>query len=175
MDQSSTPGVSIRREEPSDYATVWQVVAAAFERPAEADLVAALRNQPDCFSLVAVLSGEVVGHILFTPVTFSESPVESRALGLGPVAVHPNQQGRGIGALLIREGLEECLRRRIDVVVLLGHPSYYPRFGFRPAAQYGIHFSAPVPEEAFMVLELHPGALAGYRGTVHYLPEFDGV
>ena len=176
--QSTDPmssAVSVRPEEPADKNTVWQVVSAAFERPAEADLVAALRNRPDCFSLVAVLAGKVVGHILFSPVTFSDAPAVSLALGLGPVAVDPAQQGRGIGALLIRTGLEECRSRNVDLVVLLGHPAYYPRFGFVPAVEFGIQYSATVPDDAFMVLELRPGALQEYHGTVHYLPEFDSV
>jgi putative acetyltransferase len=170
-----SPAVSIRPEGPADGSAVWQVISAAFEGPAEADLVAALRQHPDCFSLVAVLAGEVVGHIFFSPVTFTNAPAPSRALGLGPVAVDPAQQGRGIGALLIRTGLEECRSRNVDLVVLLGHPSYYPRFGFVPAVEFGIQYSAPVPDEAFMVLELRPGALQDYHGIVHYLPKFDGV
>lgn len=168
-------GVTIRPETPVDSDAVWQVLAAAFESRAEADLAAALRSRRDCFSLVAIVAGKVIGHILFSPVTFSYSPENAKALGLGPVAVHPGQQGRGIGALLIRAGLEECRQRGVDLVVVLGHPSYYPRFGFLPAARYGIHFNAPVPEEAFMVLEVRPGALNDYRGTAHYLPEFDNV
>ncbi len=96
-------------------------------------------------------------------------------LGLAPVAVLPEYQRLGIGAGLVRRGLEDCRRMGHNVVVLVGHPSYYPRFGFLPAGPLGLELPIPVPEEAFMALELTPGALNGVRGMVKHPTEFDEV
>jgi len=94
---------------------------------------------------------------------------------LGPVAVHPEHQRRGIGSALILAGLDICRVRGYDVAILLGHPAYYPRFGFRPAAPLGIRWEHDAPEEAFMVMELQAGALAGRQGIIRFRPEFEGV
>jgi putative acetyltransferase len=91
------------------------------------------------------------------------------------MAVLPSYQQRGIGSQLVREGLEQCRRVGHEVVVVLGHPHYYPRFGFAPAKSYGIEYEPNVPEEAFMVTELRAGALAGRRGKVKYQPEFSSA
>ena len=97
------------------------------------------------------------------------------ALALGPIAVRPERQRQGIGAALIRHALEEARRLGYTVVVLIGHPDYYPRFGFGPARARGLECAWPVPDEVFMVRELVPGTLAGVRGTVRYAPAFDAV
>jgi len=95
---------------------------------------------------------------------------------LTPMAVLPAHQRKGIGSQLVRVGLEACHRLGHDIVVVLGHPSYYPRFGFVPAKQRGIDCEFEVPDEAWMVLELREGVLAGRSGTVKYRPEFqEGV
>jgi putative acetyltransferase len=93
-------------------------------------------------------------------------------LGLAPVAVLPDYQRQGIGGVLIRHGIEECARLNCQAIVVLGHPEYYPRFGFIPANQKGLKCEYSVPDEAFMVLELECGALDGCSGTVKYRPEF---
>lgn len=91
------------------------------------------------------------------------------------MAVLPEFQKRGIGTLLVEAGLAECRKAQYDFVVVLGHPEYYPRFGFVPASRYGIKCEYPVPDEVFMLIELRAGALQGRHGIVKYEPEFDEV
>jgi putative acetyltransferase len=162
----------IRAETAEDIPAVRRVNELAFGQPDEADLVDALRAtaQPH-ISLVAVSDGRVVGHIFFSPVTLE---AQDSILGLAPMAVLPEYQRQGIGSRLVREGLKECQRIGCDVVVVLGHPEYYPRFGFVPASRKGLRCEYPVPDEVFMVAELKPNALTG-RGLVKYRPEFGGV
>ncbi|MGH9900227.1 MAG: GNAT family N-acetyltransferase, partial [Pyrinomonadaceae bacterium] len=166
----------VRPEGPEDFAAVRRVNEAAFGRPEEADLVDALRAAArPLLSLVAVENNRVVGHILFSPVAIESGESESArstALGLAPMAVLPEFQNRGVGSALVRRGLEECLRLGFPVVVVVGHPEYYPRFGFAPARPKGLDCEYPVPDEVFMVAELSPGALRGVRGVVKYRPEF---
>lgn len=166
----------IRAETLRDIPDVRRVNELAFGRPAEADLVDALRETAHpIISLVAELDDQVVGHILFSPVTIESEDESLEALGLAPVAVLPDYQNRGIGAALIRSGLAECRCIGHEIVIVLGHPSYYPRFGFVTASTVGIRCEFEVPAEAFMVAELTPGALQGRHGVVHYPPEFQGV
>ncbi len=163
----------LREERNLDQDAVRRVNEEAFGRDGEADLVDALRqNSPLHISLVAELDGEVVGHILFSPVTIESEADAFTALGLAPMAVLPQFQNQGIGSRLVREGLEKCREVGQYVVVVLGHPNYYPRFGFVPAKQKGLSCEYPVPDEAFMMTELEPGALAGRKGLVKYRPEF---
>lgn len=167
----------IRPEIPDDFPAVHDVNQQAFGRPDEAYLVEALRRGPGpAISLVAEADGRVVGHIFFSPVVLETPSGERRTLlGLAPMAVLPDYQGRGVGSALVRRGLEECVRAGHPVVAVLGHPGYYPRFGFRPSAAWGVTCAYDVREEAFMLAELEPGALAGLRGVVRYPPVFDGV
>jgi putative acetyltransferase len=166
----------VRAETPEDRAAVRRVNELAFDAAAEANLVDALReNGAAQVSLVAEEDGLVVGHILFSPVTVESPGCEWEAAGLGPMAVLPERQGRGVGSALAREGLKECLRLGRDVVFVLGHADFYPRFGFRTAGPLGITCEFPSPEENFMVAELRPGALAGRTGLVRYRPEFKNV
>jgi len=116
-----------------------------------------------------------VGHILFSPVTVQSDGASWGAMGLGPMAVLPEHQGKGIGSQLVEVGLEECRKTWYEVVVVLGHPEFYPRFGFEPSKPLGIRWEKDVPEEVFMVTELREGALAERGGVVKYLPEFDRV
>ncbi len=90
-------------------------------------------------SLVAEVGGEVVGHIFFSPVKVESADSAHDAIALGPMAVLPEFQGRGVGSRLVREGLEECLKQDHEVVFVLGHPEYYPRFGFEPTKVLGHH------------------------------------
>ena len=147
---------------------------AAFGQRVEADLVEALhRANVVVVSLVAELDGYIVGHILFSPV--SVDGTSTPLVGLGPMAVLPQFQRRGIGGLLIREGLERCRESGIEGTVVVGHPEYYPRFGFRPAHQFGLHCEYDVPPEVFMTLELVPGSLHHVTGLVRYHQAFANV
>jgi putative acetyltransferase len=126
-------------------------------------------------SLVAEMAGQVVAHALFTPVDVVEDEGSWTAVALGPVAVAPDHQKQGIGDQLIRAGLAMCHERGDDIVAVLGHPTYYPRFGFVPAVRYGIKSEYDVPDDVFMLIELREGALAGRRGIVNYQVEFNEV
>lgn len=167
--------VEVRAEAPGDYGAVREVIEVAFGRPDEASLVNALRDAGlPLVSLVAVVDGSVVGHVLFSHVSV-ESPTRHRgfsAFGLAPLAVLPAYGQRGIGSRLVREGIEECRRSGHDALFVLGDPAYYRRFGFTTAAARGLSCEFPAPDEAFMTMELRPGALDGARGLVKYRPEF---
>ena len=166
----------MRPERPEEQVAIRGVNTLAFGRPNEADLVDTLRErgQP-LVSLVAEEDGRIVGHIFFSPVIIESDTQAFPAFGLAPMAVLPERQRRGIGSQLVRRGLEECLRIGQPVVVVLGHPTYYPRFGFVPASRKGLYCEYAVPDEAFMVAELLPGILQGRTGVVKYLPEFAEV
>jgi putative acetyltransferase len=162
----------IRAERPEDTPLIRDVISAAFETAAEADLVDVLRQQArPIVSLVALERDAVVGHILFSSVTVS-SHQDVRMMGLAPLAVVPGRQRTGIGSELVRAGLEECRRLGFAGVVVLGHAAYYPRFGFAPASRFGLVSEYDVPDEVFMALELETGALRGKSGTVRYHPAF---
>ncbi|MBM4113029.1 MAG: N-acetyltransferase [Phycisphaerae bacterium] len=165
----------IRAELPSDLAAIRAVNEAAFASPAEADLVDTLRcESTPIVSLVGAENEIVVGHILFTPATLDGQP-RLRLMGLGPMAVAPSHQRRGIGSALVRAGIDACAAIGTEAVVVLGHPSFYPRFGFAPSHRFGIGCEFDAPPEVFMVLELAPRALHGVSGTVHYHAAFKGV
>lgn len=131
-----------------------------------------LRGAADPFlSLIAELDGEVVGHILFTPASLAGHPDVS-VLALAPMAVDPAHQNDGIGSRLVAAGLDRCGAEEAQAVVVLGHPDFYPRFGFVPADRLGIRFEAPVPRRAFMALELETGSLDAAGGVIRYHPAF---
>ncbi|MEG5171367.1 N-acetyltransferase [Microcoleus sp. B3-D7] len=165
--------MDIRTENPEDVEAVRNINIAAFGRENEANLVDRLRGIASTFSFVAVQSDRVVGHIFFSPVVVEGKCSRNLSiLGLAPVAVLPNYQRQGIGTLLIQHGLEECRRSGFQAVVVLGHPDFYPRFGFIPASRKSLGCEYDVPDEAFMVLELESGALEDCSGTVKYRSEF---
>jgi putative acetyltransferase len=122
-------------------------------------------------SLVAEVDGSVAGHIMFSPLYVDSPQGTVTSIGLGPVAVLPDLQGRGIGSALIEAGLGACRALGYDCVFVLGHRSYYPRFGFRPARQHGVIYEDG--RDSFMVVELIPGALDGLSGIARYGSEFD--
>jgi putative acetyltransferase len=163
----------IRAETRDDVAAIAALHRAAFGRPNEADLVARLRRtvQP-LVSLVALVGEQVVGHILFSPVTIDAAPAALRPMGLAPMAVLPILQRRGIGSALVRVGIDACRAAGAGAVVVLGHPTYYPRFGFVPAIRFGLCSEYDVAEDVFMAWELTPGSLAGIGGVVRYPPAF---
>ncbi len=162
----------IREEKPEDIAGIRAVVSAAFARPAEAAIIDVLRQRAEPFiSLVAEHEGEIVGHILFTPVTVAGTS-ESRMVALAPMAVAPLFQVRGVGGALVLTGFEHLRLKGITSVVVVGHPGYYPRFGFAPASTFGLRSEYNVPDDVFMACELDPGALHGVQGTISYHPAF---
>ena len=165
--------LTIRGEEAGDRGAVRRVNETAFEDADEADLVDKLRSAGAMtLSLLAVLNGDVVAHGVWSPVVVAPDSEDLRVLGLGPVAVQPEFQRQGVGTALVREGLRQCLNMGYAAVFVLGHPLYYPRFGFAIASGRGLRYEHDAPDEAFMVLELVDGALDGVKGTVHYGPEF---
>ena len=166
---------TIRPETAEDYDATHEVNALAFGREVESRLVEALRALPDFIaglSLVVVEASRVVGHILFSPFVIEMKDGAVPALTLAPLAVRPEFQNQGIGSQLVRDGLERCRTLGHRIVVVVGHPNYYPRFGFCPARARGLEAPFPVPDEAFMVLELVPGALDGVAGMVRFPPPF---
>jgi putative acetyltransferase len=165
----------IRPEQP-EAAAIRQVNEQAFGRPDEANLVDTLRRHGKAvLSLVGVERDRIVGHIFFSPVTIESDHHRISAVGLAPMAVVPKRQRRGIGSRLVRAGLDGCRNAGYTYVVVLGQPTYYPRFGFVPARQYGITSEYKVPDEAFMVLAWHGGMLRHRGGLARYEPEFREV
>src|SRR5919106_673706 len=151
------PSAAIRPEEARDSHAIRRVNELAFGGPIEANLVDALRDADAVIlSLVAEVAGSVVGHILFSAVTIETAAGEVTALGLAPMAVHPEHQHRRIGSQLVEEGLRELQRRGYEAVVVLGHPDYYPRFGFARASGFGLRCAIQCPDEAFIAIELRP-------------------
>ena len=170
---------TVRLERDSDAAEIAAVTRAAFGSAegageTEAALIEALRSRGKAVvSLVAMNDERVVGHVLFSEVTVeTENPV--RVLGLAPLGVHPDAQGRGLGSALVDRGLRECRSAGYDAVVVLGEPAYYRRFGFEPAGRYGLSNQYGA-DEGFMVLGLRPGALDDLTGIAMYEPEFAEV
>jgi putative acetyltransferase len=165
----------VREERQGDAERIRGVNLAAFETSTEADLVDALRRQATpLVSLVAEDDANVIGHILFSPVTLASDP-GLILMGLAPMAVVPSRQRQGVGSTLVREGLERCRQLNVAAVVVLGHPAYYPRFGFLPAVRLSLRSEYDVPDEAFMVRELRDGVLRGLSGTIRYHPVFGDV
>lgn len=167
--------VLIRTETTADFEAIRHVNRLAFGQDAEARLVDALRDGGYVrSSLVAEKAGEVVGHILFSDLPIiTEAGVHS-ALALAPMAVLPAFQREGIGSALVRRGLEVCRDQGHRIVIVLGHPQFYPKFGF--SAQLAEPLSSPFGGgEAWMARELVPGALAGVVGKVQYPTPFNEV
>jgi len=165
----------VREEREADWPDVRALLRAAFEQPGEGALVGALRGEAGVIALVAERAGTVLGHILFSPVAVEGPDGEWSAIGLGPMGVRPEFQGQGIGGALVEAGLAACREAGHDVCVVLGHPEYYPRFGFAPAPPLGVRCKWPVPDEVFMVAELSPRGLDGRTGLVRYHAAFDAV
>jgi len=147
----------VRAPKPKDFPAIHAVEAAAFGREDEALIVENVRAEgASLVELVAETDGEIVGHVLFSRMTTEPT---RRIAGLGPVGVRPDLQNRGYGEALCQAGIDTLRRMGADAVVVLGHPTYYPRFGFsREAAAQIASPYAHLP--AFMALELTPGALA---------------
>jgi putative acetyltransferase len=164
--------MNIRRETSNDVPKIRIINMTAFGSRTEADIVDVLRsNGPRAISLVAAEDATLLGHIMFSPVDVPEAP-DLQAMALGPMAVTPERQRTGVGSALVRAGLEECRRAGAAAVFVVGHPSYYPRFGFAMASTLGFRCEFDVADDAFMVSELAPGALLGRSGVVHFHKAF---
>jgi putative acetyltransferase len=169
------PMIEIRYEAPDDVPAIRCVHEQAFSGPAEAALVDRLREHGKvAVSLVAEEDGEVIGHVLFTPVTIDPSHPSFHGAGMAPLAVLPPYQHRGIGSHLVHAGLDACRRRGFKLAVVLGDPDYYPRFGFSRALVHGLENEYHA-DRAFMAMALENGALEPLCGTIRYQPEFNEI
>lgn len=155
---------------------VHALLLAAFGREAQARLVDRLRASGRIASaLVAEEKDRVLGHMVFSKIVADAEGGEVSALALAPLAVVPAFQRLGIGSALVSAGLEWCRLQRHSRVLVLGDPVYYARFGFEPAARFGLKCPFPADDENFMAIELEPGAFAKTSGTVRYGHEFDDL
>jgi len=168
--------IRILPERPEDHPAVRAVNLAAFGRDAEADCVDAIRAAcPEALSLVRRIGDEIVGQIFFSPVEIGGKRA-ARGMGLAPMAVLPEWQRQGIGTRLVEAGLAALREQGWPFVVVLGHPGFYPRFAFEPAAPLGrVCPWEGVPPEAFMVRALDPSVLEGVAGVVRLRSEFDAA
>jgi putative acetyltransferase len=175
--------VIIHHESPDDVAAIRAITIAAFLRDEEADLLDQLRADGDLMiSLVAEDGGVIVGHAAYSPGRIKLTGGGTVATAaLGPISVSPEVQKGGIGSALMERGFAECRAMGYDLMFLLGHPSYYPRFGFVRAKALGVRWGPDTsehPNPAWMVKELREGALTaalgGDTGVFHYAPAFDG-
>lgn len=167
--------MDIRAERPEDLPGIRAVNDAAFGGEDESRLVGRLRDDGLVIaSLVAVEYGEIVAHILFSDleVVSDDRSAAIRAAALAPMAVAPTHQRMGIGSELVRQGLDVCREKGVEAVVVMGHESYYPRFGF--SAQIAECFKSPFSGPFFMVLTLKQGVFDGFSGIVIY-PDAFGI
>lgn len=173
--------ITIRQEEQRDYPAVYNLIKAAFANMQESDhkehlLVERLHRSgafvPELSLIAETRDGKVIGYILLTEVEIASPEKKVLSLGLAPVAVLPEYQNRGIGSALIKEAHNRAVAAGYRSVVLLGHKDYYPRFGYKKAIDYDIHFPFDVPPEFCMVKELAPNSLNEVHGIVQYAPEF---
>lgn len=171
----------IRREEIQDYNEVFQLISDAFKDEKYTDhqeqfLVERLRKSPSFIpelSLVAELEQKIVGYILLTKIKIIGAEAEeTTSLALAPVAVLKAYQGKGIGGQLIRKAHEIAHELNYGSVILLGHATYYPKFGYKTTKDYGIKLPFDVPEENCMLIELKENALKNVHGIVEYPKEF---
>ena len=169
--------IIIRQEQHFDFSGISQLNQEAFGRTDESDLIRRLRREEayvPALSLVAEQESLLVGHIMFSKILIGG--VDVGAVALAPMAVLPQFQKNGIGSQLVNRGITLAKKQGYQAIVVLGHPGYYPKFGFIRASSKGIVCPyIDVPDEAFMVLELKDGALNGIRGVVTYSPAFETV
>lgn len=171
--------IVIRPETPEDFSAVYSLHAAAFGQENESRLVELLRKSEHYIpelSLVGLINGDIIGHILFTKLLIAaDNGQVFESLALAPISVLPVLQYSGVGSQLMRQGLLAAKELGYGSVIVLGHEHYYPKFGFEPASKWGITTGYEVPDINFMAIELQPGALNGVSGRVVYPPEFEQV
>lgn len=165
----------VRGEKAADYDTITEINRLAFGREDEANLVNAIRKTKSYefgFSLVAVKEDVILGHVLFSKGFITHRGRRFKCLVLGPIAVHPEHQRKGIGKALVNEGLERAKEVGFGAVVVVGDPAYYATFGFKPAVTMKLRTTLAVPDENFMAKEISRNALRGIIGTVMFPREF---
>jgi predicted N-acetyltransferase YhbS len=167
--------IKIRSEEKDDYNEIKKINELAFDQKNEGKLVDDLRKKPDfnhLLSLVAKIKGKIVGHILFYPIKIKNEKKEHIVLSLAPIAVHPDFQNLGIGSKLVKRGLETAKETGSAAVIVVGHPNYYPRFGFSPASKWNIKLPIECPYDVFLAIELKKNSLKGVSGLVEFPKEY---
>ncbi len=167
--------VSIRNERKNDYDEIRKINDLAFGQENEGKMIEALRKTSDfnsLLSLVAEIKDKIVGHILFYPIKIRNKAEKCTVLSLAPLAVHPEYQNQGIGDKLVKRGLEIAKELDFSIVIVVGHPKYYPRFGFTPARNWGIKLPFDVPDDVFLALELKENSLKNCSGIVEYPKEY---
>ena len=170
--------IAIRAETEKDYLKISEITTLVFGQNNESFLINKLRENSRFIpglSLVAEFNNEIIGYILFYPITINDGDHKHDSLALAPMSVHPEYQKMGVGGKLVKEGLSCARKMGFASVVVLGHPEYYPRFGFKIASTFGIKSPFEVPDNAFMVLELMDGTLTGVKGVVEYPKPFTEV
>lgn len=170
-----------RQEQPKDYLKTEALIEQSFRNEEMSDqqehfLVQRIRSSnafiPE-LSVVAVnQQDEIIGQILFSKITIENKDQATESLALAPVSIHPDYQKQGIGSMLMNRGLEKAKEFGYTSVIVLGHPDYYPRFGFKSASLWGIEAPFDVPDNAFMALELEKNALKKVSGVVQYSEAF---
>ena len=169
-----TENIIIRTEREADFFAVYEINCKAFETNVEAVLVNKLRKSGiPLISLVSELNDKLVGHILFSQAHIVSKKSRIEIMALAPMAVLPEYQGKSIGSELVRQGLKLCIQNGFKAVAVLGHPEYYPRFGFKPSQNCNITCSYEVPDNIFMIMELKDGFLKNTDGQVEYHKLFD--
>lgn len=173
MNENDTVMLEIRKEEANEREAIHQLNSIAFDHGPEAVLVDKLRiTCQDYISFVAVEESSVIGHILFTPAGIEDC--SAVGMGLAPMSVLPSHQREGVGSRLVRYGLDYLRDAGCPFVIVLGHPDYYPRFGFEPASKYQIRSQwEGVPDAAFMIAVFDRGVIPKRGGVARYRDEFD--
>ena len=165
--------VEVRDEYQGDIPAIRDLNKRAFEQDQEANIIDALRsNRAVMLSMVAISDGQVVGHIMYSPISI-DGKVSGAALG--PMAVLPEYQGQGVGSELIKKGNQRLRNDGCPFIIVLGHSEYYARFGFEPASMHEITCEWDVPDNVFMVLILDEAKMRGISGVAKYRPEFSSV
>ncbi len=174
--------MSIRRETPSDYQQIKELIIAAFEGDAHSDgsehlLVDRLRKSKPYKNELALVyeeASKIIGHILITEIVIVNQAKKFSGLSLAPISVSPHRQNSGIGTALIKEAHLIASKLNYPFIALIGHETYYPRFGYVPAETYNIKFPFDVPSANCMIKQLKENAIDGISGMIEYPKEFYG-
>ena len=164
--------IEVRQERAKDIEAIRDVNKRAFGQDHEGNIVDALRsNGAALLSLVATLDDRVVGHIMYSPATIGDVT----GAALGPMSVLPEHQRQGIGSQLVSAGTQKLKASGCPFIIVLGHPNFYPRFGFRRASSLAVKCEWDVPDEVVMLLLLDESKMQGASGLVKYRHEFMSI